>query len=106
LIASLIQSHFSLTGREYTARCAGLQNKAQGYDALVRGRILGAAASLQGLPEIQYACEQKRPLRWDRWTIFSRTPYGPFIREAVERGGWLVSGAASILGYGRKTHRP
>jgi hypothetical protein len=106
LIASLIQSHFSLTEHEYTAKCAGLQNKTQGYDALVRGRILGAAASLQAIPEIKYVWEKKRPSGWDRWTIFSRTPCNPPTREDGEHRGWLVSGAASILGHGRKTHRP
>lgn len=105
LIASLIESHFGLTGREYTARCRSLKDKADGYDALVRGRILGAAASLQGIPEIHHACEQKRPSRWDRWTIFSRTPYGLSTREAVERDGWLVSGAASALDYLPESNR-
>lgn len=70
LIASLIESLFGLTGRGYTARCGSLKGKAQGYDALVRDRILGAAASLRGLPEIPNAFGQKRPSMWDRGTIF------------------------------------
>jgi hypothetical protein len=54
-----MRNHFSLNKQEFIAKLSSIKDMAGAFDSLFRGRTFGAAASLQRIPEIQYACEQR-----------------------------------------------
>jgi hypothetical protein len=100
----LVKYYLGLTKQEYVAPCSDLENTARAFDALVRGRVLCAAASLQGIPQMRFVCEAKLRSSPSRWILFSRVRYRFPAHEDGQDEEWLVSPVATVCDHHWKTN--